>query len=203
MLRRAVSFDVAAWGQVDPATLLSTGCLVLGAPADAAREREVFSLEHDDAEVNRLVDLVHRVPPAGSLVLDTDGTPERSPRYARLLQPLGIHDDLRVAFVQDGLCWASLYAYRRRSEFTAGEAGLLGALAGDLADGVRLTLLRDDAEAAATPQAPGLVLLAPDGSLSALTDIAERWLHLLSPDGGVPPVVTSLVASLQSAAPGL
>jgi hypothetical protein len=86
---------------------------VFGVPFDAGREREVFALEHDDADVNRLVDLARRVPPAGALSLDTGGVPARSPRYERLLQPLGFADDLRVAFVRDGLCWASLYAYRR------------------------------------------------------------------------------------------
>ena len=64
-LRRVVPWDYSAWGQVDPATLLSTGCLVLGLPFDPGREADVFALEHDEGEVNRLIDLVHRTPPAG------------------------------------------------------------------------------------------------------------------------------------------
>lgn len=202
LLRRAVPWDLAAWGLVDPATLLSTGCLVLGVPFDAARERAVFELEHDDAEVGRLLDLVHRTPPAVGLSAETGGRPERSPRYARLLQPLGVADDVRVALVRDGTCWGSLYAYRRAGAFLPAEVALLGALAADLADGVRLALLRADAEAAAGPDGPGLLLLTPDGGVSATSDVAARWLSLLPSDGPVPPVVTALGASLRSSSPG-
>src|SRR5829696_4926753 len=101
VLRRAVPWDASAWGQVDPATLLSTGCLVLGLPFEADRERTVFELEHDDGELNRLIDLARRTPPAGGLHADTDGRPQSSARYERLLRPLGFCDDLRVAFVRD------------------------------------------------------------------------------------------------------
>ena len=201
-LRTLVPWDFSAWGQVDPATLLSTGCLVLGAPFDAAREAAVFALEHDDGEVNRLIDLVHRTPPAGGLHLDTGGNPSRAARYRRLMEPLGVRDDLRVALVQDGWCWASLYAYRRRSDFTADEVATLGALSGDLADGVRLTLLRADASSADQPQAPGLILVSPDGSLSAVSEAAEEWLLLLSPDRRLPSAVAALTASLRSTTPG-
>ena len=202
VLRTLVPWDFSAWGQVDPATLLSTGCLVLGVPFDAAREAEVFALEHDEGEVNRLVDLVHRVPPAGGLHVDTAGEPQRSARYERLLRPLGVSDDLRVALVRDGFCWASLYAYRRSGAFTAEEVAAVGALAADLADGVRLSLLRADAAAAERPGAPGLVLVSPDGSLSAMSDVAESWLRLLEPDGRVPSAVTALTASLRSPTAG-
>jgi DNA-binding CsgD family transcriptional regulator len=203
LLRRAVPWDVSAWGQVDPATLLSTGCLVLGMPFDGERERAVFQLEHDEREVGRLVDLVHRQPPAVGLDVATGGRPERSPRWAALLRPLGICDDVRVALVSDdGHCWASLYAYRRHDVFRAEEVMLLGALAGDLADAVRLALLRADAEAAAHPDAPGLLLLGPDGRLSAVSALAQEWLSLLAPDGRLPSAVTSLAAALRSPSPG-
>ena len=201
VLRRAVPWDVSAWGQVDPATLLSTGCLVLGLPFEAGRERAVFELEHDDGDLNRLLDLVHRTPPAAGLHESTDGAPERASRYGRLLQPLGFRDDVRVALMQDGLCWASLYAYRRDGVFRPDEVALLGAVAADLADAVRLTLLREEAGEDRRPNAPGLLLLAPDGSLTAVSAIAAEWLRVLAPDGRVPPVVTAVAASLRSPDP--
>ena len=201
LLRRAVPWDLSAWGQVDPATLLSTGCLVIGLPLDLERERRLFELEHDEREVGRLPELAHRVPPAVGLHEATGGQPEQSPRFAELLAPLGIRDDLRVALVSDGSCWASLYAYRRDAVFRPDEVALLGALAPDLADAVRLALLRADAEAAVHPDAPGLVLLGPDGRLSALSALAEQWLSLLAPDGRVPAAVTALAAALRSPAP--
>lgn len=203
-LRTLVPWDFSAWGQVDPATLLSTGCLVLGAPFDSAREAEVFSLEHADGEVNRLIDLVHRTPPAGGLRVDTEGQPHRTARFGRLLAPLGLRDDVRVALMRDGFCWASLYAYRRGADFTPDEVATLGALSGDLADGVRLSLLRADAGAGAQDDlgAPGLVLVAPDGSLSAVSEVAQEWLRRLGPDGRLPSALAALTACLRSSAPG-
>jgi DNA-binding CsgD family transcriptional regulator len=203
-LRTLVPWDMSAWGQVDPATLLSTGCLVLGVPFDSARESTVFALEHDEGEVNRLIDLVHRTPPAGGLHVDTEGRPQLTARFGRLLEPLGVRDDLRVALMRDGFCWASLYAYRRNAEFSAEEVAILGALSGDLADGVRLSLLRADASAGAghEPGAPGLILVAPDGSLNAMSEVAEDWLRLLGPDGRLPSAVAALTARLRSSTPG-
>ena len=202
VLRRSVGWDVSAWGLVDPATLLSTGCLVLGAPFDADRERVVFELEHDENEVGRLVDLVHLSPPALALTVATGGRPETSPRLGRLLQPLGLADDLRVALLRDRTCWGALYAYRRGRSFAADDVALLGALAADLADGARLALLRADATSCEHPDGPGLLLLRPDGSLSATSDVAARWLALLPSDGAVPSAVAALTASLRASSAG-
>ena len=109
---------------------------------------------------------------------------------------------MRVALMRDGFCWASLYAYRLSADFTAEEVAILGALSGDLADGVRLSLLRADAIAADQPEAPGLILVSPDGSLSAISEVAEDWLRLLGSDGRLPSAVAALAASLRSSTPG-
>ena len=204
LLRRSVPWDVSAWGTVDPATLLSTSCLVLGAPQDADREAAVFALEHDEREPLRLLDLAVRTPPAGALREATGGCPETAPRYRLVLQPLGLSDDLRVALVRGGVCWGSLYAYRRDGAFTADEVRVLGALAEDLADAVRLVLLRDAAVGGEDEeQSPGLLLVAPDGAVTAATAPGQRWLAALrGADGEVPSVVTALAASLRADVPG-
>ncbi len=206
LLRRCVPWDASAWGTVDPATLLSTSCLVLGAGHDLDRELAVFALEHDDREPLRLLDLARSVPPAGALSVATGGRPWAAPRFEQVLRPLGLTDDLRVALVRGGVCWGSLYAYRRGGTFTSAEVGLLGGVAEDLADAVRLVLLRDTA---ADPggqdddQAPGLLLVAPDGSVTAATAPGRRWLAALrGPGGEVPSVVTALAASLRADDPG-
>jgi DNA-binding CsgD family transcriptional regulator len=205
LLRRTVPWDASAWGTVDPATLLSTSCLVLGAGQDPERESAVFALEHDEREPLRLLDLAARTPPAGALHDATGGRPEAAPRWARVLQPLGFADDLRVALVRGGVCWGSLYAYRRGGAFLHAEVALLGAVAEDLADAVRLTLLRDAAVAGADDeeQSPGLLLVAPDGAVTAATAPGHRWLAALrGARGDVPPVVTALAASLRADVPG-
>jgi DNA-binding CsgD family transcriptional regulator len=198
VLRRAVPWEVAAWGTVDPATLLSTSCIVTGAPYDADRELAVFALEHDEREPGRLLDLVRRTPPVAALRASTGDRPETAPRWAALLQPLGLHDDLRLALVQAGTCWGSLYAYRRDRAFGSEEVALLGALSEPLAEAVRLCLLRD-AAASGDEEAPGLLLLDAAGRATAASAAGERWLELL---GGAPPVVRALAASLRAAEPG-
>jgi DNA-binding CsgD family transcriptional regulator len=183
---------------VDPATLLSTSCAVTGAPYDAERELRVFALEHDEREPGRLLDLARRTPPVACLRDSTGGHPEEAPRWALLLEPLGLHDDLRLALVQAGTCWGSLYAYRRDRAFLREEAALLGGLSELLAEAVRLCLLRD-AAASGDEEAPGLLLLDGEGRATAASSAGERWLQLL---GGAPAVVHSLAASLRAAEPG-
>ena len=203
LLRQVVPWDAAAWGTVDPATLLSTSCAVVGVGDDQDREAVVFALEHDEREPLRLVDLATAVPPAGGLTVATGGRPETAPRFTRLLQPLGFADDLRVAFVRGGVCWGSLYAYRRSGAFTAGEVALVGGLAEDLADAVRLTMLRDAAVHGDDDVSPGLLLVAPDGGVTAGTPSGASWLQALrGPSGALPSVVTALAASLRAEAPG-
>jgi DNA-binding CsgD family transcriptional regulator len=69
---------------------------------------------------------------------------------------------------------------------------------------VRLTLLRDAAvQADDAGAAPGLLLVAPDGAVTAGTPAGASWLAALhGPSGSVPPAVTALAASLRADAPG-
>jgi len=97
-----------------------------------------------------------------------------SRRYRELLGPLGLRDELRVALVDGRTCWGSLYAYRRDGVFTADEVRLLGSLAGDVAQGVRLCLLRAAAEHPGEGDEPGLLVLDRDGAITTTTAAAGR-----------------------------
>ncbi len=201
VLRRTVPWDVSSWATVDPATLLATGCVVMGLEYDPAREATLFALEHTGEDVNRFVDVARANPPVAALDGATGGRPETSRRYRELLAPLGVCDEARVALVDARTCWGSLYAYRRVGVFTADEVDVLGAVAADLARAVRLCLLRAAAREPGEGDEPGLLVLAADGSIVTTTAPAARWLDLLG--GGVPPVVRSVAAALRRPDPHL
>lgn len=204
VLCRTVPWDVSAWGTVDPATLLSTSCAVTGVPYDAAREALVFGFEHDDREPGRLIDLARAVPPVASLLASTGGRPERAPRWAAVLEPHGFRDDVRLALVRGGTCWGSLYAYRRDAAFRPEEVALLGAVSEDLADAVRLCLLRTAAQQPSGDDGeptPGLLLVNGDG-IQGLGEAGERWLAVLRGSDGATHAVAALAASVTAAVPG-
>jgi DNA-binding CsgD family transcriptional regulator len=203
LLRRTVPWDVSSWGTVDPATLLATGCVVVGLEYDPARDATLFELEHTGTDVNRFAEVVRRVPPAAALDAATGGRPETSRRYRDLLAPLGIRDEVRVGLVDGRTCWGSLYAYRRDRVFAADEVGALGAVAADLAQAVRLCLLRAAAEHPGEGDEPGLLVLDGDGAIATMTAPAERWLGLVGGADGVPPVVRSVAAALHRPDPHL
>ncbi len=201
VLRRAVPWDVSSWGTVDPATLLATGCVVMGLEYDPGRDATLFALEHTGEDVNRFVDVARANPPVAALHAATGGRPGTSRRYRELLAPLGICDEVRVALVDSRTCWGSLYAYRRDGVFTAREVDLLGAVAGELAAGLRLCLLRAAAEQPGDGDEPGLLVLDAAGQVTTTTAAARRWLDLLGGPGQVPPVIRSVAAALRRAGP--
>jgi hypothetical protein len=55
----------------------------------------------------------------------------------------------------------------------------LRGLAPVLAEGIRAGLLVSSAERFDVTDAPGLVVVAPDGSLASITEAGERWLEEL------------------------
>jgi DNA-binding CsgD family transcriptional regulator len=70
-----------------------------------------------------------------------------------------------------------LHRERSSPSFTPAEAALLARLAPHLAEGLRAALLLGDSRATTPqPDGPGLVLLADDLSLVAITPAAEGWL---------------------------
>jgi DNA-binding CsgD family transcriptional regulator len=109
----------------------------------------------------------------------TKGELASSPRYQEILAPLDLGDELRAALIVGSKCWGFMCLHRERSSpnFTPAEAALLARLAPHLAEGLRTALLLGDSRATTPlPDGPGLVLLADDLSLVAITPAAEGWL---------------------------
>jgi DNA-binding CsgD family transcriptional regulator len=86
---------------------------------------------------------------------------------------------------------------RARAPFTAKEIGHIRRLSPVVAAGIRAGLLVDAANLASVADAPGLVMVRPDGSLISTTAAGELWLAELGV--GVPIEVQALAASVSSA----
>ena len=111
-LNRAVPFTAACIATADPATELLTGAVKTGSVVGASDELWA----HFEYEVPDLYDhrSVARLPSGvTSLYAETDGHPERSPRFVEHLRPtFGFTDELRAAVRVDGTTWGFFTLYR-------------------------------------------------------------------------------------------
>jgi DNA-binding CsgD family transcriptional regulator len=176
-LRKAIPTDVSFFATADPATLLFTSAVrddVLAQATSLFLEREF--LKDDPIQFTRLA---RANSPVDSLGMATKGGLVRSPRYQEILAPIDLGDELRAVLKVGSKCWGFMCLHRERSgpDFTPAEAAFLAKLTPHLAEGLRAALLLGDSRSASPqPDGPGLVLLADDLSLVAITPAAEGWL---------------------------
>jgi DNA-binding CsgD family transcriptional regulator len=176
-IRKAIPTDVSFFATADPATLLFTSAVrdeVLAQAAPQFLEREFQ--KDDPIQFTRLA---RANSPVESLGMATKGELARSERYREMLAPMDLGDELRAALVAGSKCWGFMCLHRERfsSNFTPAEAAFLARLVPHLAEGLRKALLLGDSRATSPqPDGPGLVLLAGDLTLVAITPTAEGWL---------------------------
>lgn len=202
-LRKVMPIDVSFFATADPATLLFTGVLV-----DEILERATAQFLENEFlydDVNKFSRLARSARPVGGLMQATRWEMEQSLRYRDILAPLGLGDELRAALISGGVCWGFMCLHRERSspQFTAAEMAFLGRLTPHIAEGLRKALLFGRTAGVSAPNEPGLLLLADDLSMIAITPAAERWLAEVveadwSPTRALPTAVAALVARLQA-----
>jgi DNA-binding CsgD family transcriptional regulator len=203
-LRKVIPIEVSFFATVDPATLLFTSAMsddILQKVAPQFIENEFLQ---DD--VNKFVALARSEPPVGGLVQMTQQRVEQSQRYREILAPLGLGDELRAALITRDVCWGVLCLHREQTSppFDPAEAAFLRRIAPALAEGLRASLLLGAVTAPESSDAPGLLLLAEDHSIAAISPVAERLLADVavddrSPVHGLPYAVHSVVARLRAA----
>lgn len=207
ILRKGIAFDGFCSMTVDPATMLLTSHIA----HDSVRPEDVPRLgrnEFLEEDVNKFAVLARAPRPAGVLTDVTDHVPERSPRYRDILRPNGFCDELRFTLLDDRTCWGWVALYRREEsgDFDLGDAALAASLSQLLAEGLRRAILLAAAPTDEEPDAPGLVLLAPGGTIEAMTPAAERWLSRLiaaaPAEGDLPAVVNGVAYRALLAARG-
>jgi DNA-binding CsgD family transcriptional regulator len=199
-LRSVIPFDSSCFITADPATLLFTGSVVdeLTSATSQLIENELL---HDD--VNKFTWLARSNLPVGSLVQATQGEISRSRRYREILAPNGIGDELRAALLSGVCCWGFLCVHRDQSSpyFTAAEADYLARLTPYFAEGLRTAMLLSSTTRPTFADEPGLLLMAEDLSVVAITPAAERWLaDVAEADGphksALPYAITTVVTRM-------
>jgi DNA-binding CsgD family transcriptional regulator len=104
-------------------------------------------------------------------------------RYAELLAPYGLRDEIRMVMRgSDGLVWGMATLSRRgERQFSAADEALLGAVLTDIGDGLRTMLFRDSlAGAADPPGGPAFAVLGPENEFEAVTPAALAHLERLA-----------------------
>jgi DNA-binding CsgD family transcriptional regulator len=186
--RRAIAYSAGCWKPVDPRTLLWTGFGIEDSGAgtlSGARWRFVENelLERDFGKYH---DLIRRRHGVSTLHRETHGEPDRSPRYRRIHRSLGFGAELRAVFRTGDAIWGSVALVRDEGQpdFTDGELAFVSRISGHIAEGLREALLREAATASVTDRAPGVIVLAPDGSVRSLSEQAIFWLERFPRDRG-------------------
>ena len=196
VIGEVVPFDVAVQTSIDPATLLDTSCVPVGAPHDPDRERRHFELEYREDTPLSYRELARRPARAAALRLEVED-PDTVPRFSEIIAPGGGCDELRATFVSGTDCWGSVTLYRRSTAFAEADVSFFTAVSDVMARGLRTSFLR---AAADNPQSiddpPGTMLLGRSGEIISTTEAAERWIDAIEPGGGVPSVFRSLLAAL-------
>jgi DNA-binding CsgD family transcriptional regulator len=201
-LRRVVRFDAAFWSTVDPATMLFTQPHQDQIPPETIPY--FIRNEFIDEDVNKWMELARDRVGVRTLAAATAGHLAASLRYCEIFAPLGLGDELRAVLRLDGACWGYLCLHRESgAPFSTDEVRFVRRLAPHLAEAIRASILTSNVELSHVADAPGLVVVAPDGTMLSTTTAGERWLEELgSPDPathGLPVEVHALAATVRHA----
>ena len=201
-LRIVIPIDVSFFTTADPSTLLFTGAVV-----DEILERATAQFIENEFlydDVNKFSWLARSATPVGDLIQATQQDLEQSQRYREILAPLALGDELRAALITGGACWGFLCLHRERSspQFTLAEVAFISRLTPHIAEGLRKALLLGTTTGSDVPNGPGLLLLAEDLSVVAITPIAERWLSEVAESDwsrkkALPSAISGVVARLK------
>jgi DNA-binding CsgD family transcriptional regulator len=187
-------FDRCAVLTTDPATLLPSGGIIEGFRQEDCAP--FWDTELLDPDFNKFADLARCVDPVATLVEAVDGDLCRSPRYRKLFAPIGVADELRVAFVAGTSCLA-IGTFVRGSDagpFSAEETDDVRQVVPIATTALRRALGRLIHEATSEP--PVVLMLDGTGEVIGVTAGGRRILEdLRIADGGALPEIIHAAAT--------
>ena len=179
-LQGTLPFDGWCLFGVDPHTGLRTfqfGGRGTERTAEMARNEALME------DVNKYADLALAPLPAGWLSRNHPNARE-SFRLHEILLPQGFHSEIRLALRARGRMWGALVLFREDPSrpFDGDDTAMVCAIADPLASAVRAYPVRPICRRGSAPGA-GVVALAPDNRLVAVSVEAQAWLGDLVPGG--------------------
>lgn len=163
---------------MDPATMLPTAEFVEnGMPADAISR--LVEIELREPDYTKWVDMARAGTNAASLSDVTGGELDLSRRHREVRHPWGYSDELRVVLSSSTGTWGALTVFREtdRPYFSPAEVRLVTSLTGLISDGLRRSLLLEDA--CADRHDTGMLVLDPDDGVGLANQVAEKWIDEL------------------------
>jgi DNA-binding CsgD family transcriptional regulator len=204
LLREVIPFEAWCAPVADPATLLVTAVAGENLPRD--KTQRFFEIEYELPDFNKFAELGSGPRRSGILSKATDGAFASSPRWEEVFGPAGFKDELRVAFVNDSVCWGFIGLHRQEpTEFTAEDAAYLERLGGHLAEGLRLAMLVGDENLEEATDGPGMLIVDDSLQPEMITPAAERWLREIGatpgqehPGGMLPAAIYPVLSRLRA-----
>jgi DNA-binding CsgD family transcriptional regulator len=178
-LRRLMPIDAVFFATADPETLLFTGAY--SEEPLAASTRLFLDNEFGRQDVNKFTSLATSAQHVASLDDATGQDRLSSARYRDIMRPLGLGDELRAALVVGSECWGYLCLHRMEHPlgFTPAEVAVLARVGPHIAHALRQAVQHTQLAGAGDVPGPGVVLLADDLSVVAITPQAEHLLSLI------------------------
>ena len=179
-LKKLMTVDAAFFATVDPATILFTSASADDPLGDVTEQFLHNEFGADD--VNKFATLAAAPDPVNSLGHATKGEWPSSARYAEVMRPLGLGDELRAALMSNGRCWGVICLHRENATtgFSEQELQLVRRLGPHLAEGLRRGLLGGSIEP--VDVGPGVVVLDKAQQVVSVSAEAEHWMAELEPE---------------------
>jgi len=204
-VKEALQHDVPAdrWCALtlDPATSLPTG----GTHEQGfspERVPRLLELEFNSDDVNLLSSLARGREAVATLGVATQGDRNRSARYREVIAPDGMAHELRAVFRDAHGPWAALILLRAGDarDFPEEEVALVRGIGDQVTRALRRALLLSEIEAQSGAEAPALLLLEGETTLSVrhASATAAHWLAQIE-DGTVEHLPYALYSLAQRA----
>lgn len=204
ILRRAVPFEGACFGTIDPSTNLLTASVKSGIKDPC--EIEFARHEYVEDRVSLFTDLA--VSETGVAILhdETGGDPRRSSRFRELVEPaFGFGHEMRAVMRADGRTWGGFALYREgaSSGFSPAEADFVRSISTAFAVGVRSGIVSAAADSLARiagDDGPVVMVFDEHDEVISATPAAEQRVRDLDGDlwTDLPPSIAAALAAARA-----
>jgi DNA-binding CsgD family transcriptional regulator len=208
-VRRVVPFDGHVFSLTDPVTRVATSPLADVPGLAWSRLPELIRWRYL-TRANRWTDLLDAKIRASSLLVVTDGDPERSLLWRHVQRDLGVTDTATAPFGDRYGCWGMLDLWRTSGDpFGTRELSFLASTVPAITEGLRRAVARTfvDQEEQLLSVGPAVVVLGGDLQVRGQTvGAAEALLRLNPPDeemAPIPAAVYNIGAALVASEQGI